>query len=181
MFWSAVCRWTRSWCLTSVSRSGREPPAAGASSRSRQKCCAPAATLAVVCPRGASCVSDPAHFGVEWCWAAARAILTLSCSWSEAALKRLSLLRFAAEEVPARSYSMARPLVSFLGARKDSGALEKKTTGGGGGGVWGGGVGVGVGVEVWWWWWCGHCADDMSLSVHHRDECIELGCQVTWE
>ena len=70
----------------------------------------PPAALAVVCPRGASCVSGPAHFGAEWCWAAARAILTLSCSWRQAALKRLSLLRFAAEEVPSRSYSKARPL-----------------------------------------------------------------------
>ena len=85
MIWSTVCRWTRSCGLTSVNRSAREPPAAGASSRSRQKCCAPAAALAVVCPRGASCVSGPAHFGAEWCWAAARAILTLSCSWRQPA------------------------------------------------------------------------------------------------
>ena len=43
------------------------------------------------------------HFGAEWCWV--RVILTLSCSWRQAALTRLSLLRFAAEEVPARSPS----------------------------------------------------------------------------
>ena len=43
MICSTVCRWSRSCGLTSVSRSGREPLAAGASSRSRKKCCAPAA------------------------------------------------------------------------------------------------------------------------------------------
>ena len=63
--------------------------------------------LAVVCPRRASCVSDPAHIGAQWCCAAARAILTLSCSWRQVALRHRSLCRFAAE-VPARSYSMAR-------------------------------------------------------------------------
>ena len=26
-----------------------------------------------------------------------------------------------------------------------------------------------------------HCADDMSLSIHHRDACNELRCRVTWE
>ena len=55
-----------------------------------------------------------------------RSGVVLGCS--QAALKRLSLLRFPAEEVPARSYSTARPQVSFQGARKDRGALEQKTT-----------------------------------------------------
>ena len=39
------------------------------------------------------------HFRAKCYWAAARAILTLSCSWRQAALKRFSLFRFAAEEV----------------------------------------------------------------------------------
>ena len=30
-----------------------------------------------------------------------------------------------------------------------------------------GGVGCGCGCG-WEWWWCGRCADDMSLSIHHR-------------
>ena len=42
MICSMVCQ-SRSCGLTSVSQSGREPPAAGASSPSRKKCCAPAA------------------------------------------------------------------------------------------------------------------------------------------
>ena len=111
--------------------------------------------LALVCSRGDSCDSGPALLGAEWCWAAAKAIATLSCPYFHAALRRRSLLRFAAD-VAAES--------TFINCQSStkSNACVRLT-------LW---------SNAWWWWWwcacacacrwwCGRDSYDICLSRCH--------------